>query len=406
MRERSSAALLMLRPALVVLLVTADPFLIGLALPDVMNGLGVRAEQLNRGTAVLSVYLVGAAVGVWTTGRTRVHLGGWWPAPTLLGFALASAVAGSVHRLAPFLVARGLQGLAAGALVPVVWRAVDDARRALVALAACAVPALGPLLGIFLLSAWSWRAVCWTEAILALALAWRWWHTRGVSEAAGADIGRPNRQVIAAGAVAGLAATGLAALVVYVPLFTRTTRDPHSASEAGAISLRGLFGFAVVAVAVLMLRPTATRRLIVVGLLLAVGGLCGLSFWNGTTLRGIGCWFELIAVGAGLGLVCLPLAAWCGGAARAAGAALLGAGLGLAALTADGLIVFHDRMRHVLDPEDLCPTAPAQCAEYEHAAREAVLDQLRAVFVGAALCVAAAAVIAALLLRAPRRVPA
>jgi hypothetical protein len=100
------------------------------------------------------------------------------------------------------------------------------------------------------------------------------------------------------------------------------------------------------------------------------------------------------------------LAACCGGAARAAGAALLGAGLGLAALTAEGLIVFHDRMRHVLDPEDLCPTAPAQCAEYEHAAREAVLDQLRAVFVGAALCVAVAGAVALLLLRAPRRVPA
>jgi hypothetical protein len=230
-------------------------------------------------------------------------------------------------------------------------------------------------------------------------LAWRWWHTGGVSEAARADIGRPNRQVIAAGAVAGLAATGLAALVVYVPLFTRTTRDPRSASEAGAISLRALLTFAVVAFAMLVLRPRPSRPLIVFGLLLAAGGLSGMSFWNGTTLRGIGCWFELIAVGAGLGLVALPLAMWCGSAARAGGAALLGAGLGLAALTANGLMVFHDRMRHVLAPEDLCPTAPAQCAEYEHYAREAVLDQLRAVFVGAALCVALAATIAALLLR-------
>jgi MFS family permease len=355
---------------------------------------------------VLSVYLMGAAVGVWATGRTRVHVGGWWPAPTLLGFALASALAGSGSRLGPFLVARGLQGLAAGAAVPVVWRAVDDARRALVAVAACAVPAVAPVLGIFLLSAWSWRAVCWAEAVLALALAWRWWHTRGVSEAAGPDIGRPDRRVVAAGAVAGLAAAGLAAVVVYVPLFTRTTRDPHSASEAAAISLRGLVVFAAVAVAVLVLRPAATRRLIVAGLLLALAGLAGMSFWNGTTLRGLGCWFELIAVGTGLGAICWPLAACCGGAARAAGAALLGAGLGLAALTAEGLIVFHDRMRHVLDPEDLCPTAPAQCAEYEHAAREAVLDQLRAVFVGAALCVAVAGAVALLLLRAPRRVPA
>jgi MFS family permease len=396
----------MARPAVVVLLVTLDPFLFAMALPDVANGLGLRPSQLNRSTAVLAAYLIGAAVGVWWTGRTRVHRGGHWPAAALVVFALAAAWAGSVSSLAPFLLARTVQGLAAGAMVPVLWRAVDDARQALAALAACAVPALGPPLGMLVLSAWSWRAVCWGETVLALALAWRWWRSPGVSEAARGPLGRPTRPVIAAGVVCALAGAALAAVVVYIPVYTRTTRDPHSVNEAGFISLRAMAALGLVAVAVLLLRPPPARPLIVLGLLGTVGGLCGMSFWNGTTLRGVACWFELIAVGAGLGLVALPLAQWCGGAARAAGAAVLGAGLGLIALTSDGLVVFHDRMRHVLAPEDLCPTAPAQCAPYEHAAREAVLDQLRAVFVGAALCVAVAAVVVVCWLRPPRRVSA
>jgi hypothetical protein len=291
-------------------------------------------------------------------------------------------------------------------MVPVVWRAVDDARRAFAALAACAVPALGPPVGMFVLSAWSWRAVCWGEAVLALVLAWRWWHSPGVSVAARAPLGRPDRQVIVAGVVSALAGSALAAVVVYIPVFTRTTRDPHSVSEAGFISLRALFVLSLVALTMLVLRPPPARPLIVLGLLCAVGGLAGMSFWSGTTLGHLACWFELVAVGAGLGLLPLPLALRCGGAARAAGAALLGAGLGLIAVTADGLIVFHDRMRHVLAPDDLCPTAPAQCAPYEHAARDAVIDQLRAVFAGATLCAAVGTVLAALLLRDRRRVVA
>jgi MFS family permease len=396
----------MARPAVVVLLVTLDPFLFALALPDVANSLGLRPSELNRATAMFTAYLFGAAVGVWWTGRTRVHREGHWPAVALLVFAIASAVAGSADHIAPFLVARTVQGLAAGAMVPVVWRAVDDARRALVALAACAVPALGPPVGMVVLSVWSWRAVCWGETALALVLAWRWWHSPGVSEAGRAPLGRPTRAVIAAAVASALAGAALAAVVVYIPVFTRTTRDPHSINEAGFISWRALCALGLVAVVLLALRPPPTRSLIVVGLVCAVGGLSGMTFWNGTTLRGVGCWFELIGVGAGLGLAALPLAQWCGGAARAAGAALLGAGLGLIALTADGLVVFHDRMRHVLAPEDLCPTAPAQCAPYEHAAREAVLDQLGAVFAGAAVCAAVAAVVAGVLLHAPHRVPA
>jgi MFS family permease len=396
----------MLRPAVVVLLVTLDPFLFALAMPDVAEGLGLLPFQLNRATAVLSAYLLGAALGVCWTGRTRVHRAGHWPAAALLGFGLASAVAGSVSSTGLFLAARTLQGVAAGAMVPVVWRAVDDARQAWAALAACAVPALGPPLGMFMLSTWSWRALCWGEALLALTLAARWWRSPGVSEAGRAPLGRPDRQVIVAGVVAALAGSAFAVVVVYVPLFTRTTRDPHSVNEAGFISLRALLALALVAVAMLVLRPPPTRPVIVLGLLCAVGGLGGMSFWNGTTLRGMACWFELIAVGVGLGLVALPVATWCGGAARAAGAALLGAGVGLVGLTANGVMVFQDRMRHVLPPDDLCPTAAAQCAPYEHAARNALLDQLRAVFAGAALCVAVAAVLAALLLRARPRVAA
>jgi hypothetical protein len=113
----------------------------------------------------------------------------------------------------------------------------------------------------------------------------------------------------------------------------------------------------------------------------------------------------LLAVGGGLGLAAVPVAALrtegtprSGPVELAAGLAdwLLGIAVGLPLLTSRGLAVFRARMHGVLPPAALCPASPGQCAQYERAVRAAVLDQYRAVFAGAALCAALAATLVVL----------
>jgi hypothetical protein len=54
-------------------------------------------------------------------------------------------------------------------------------------------------------------------------------------------------------------------------------------------------------------------------------------------------------------------------------------------------------------PTDVCPSG-TQCAAYTRLLKEAGLEQLQTVFVGAAVCAAVAGVLAALLLRTRRPV--
>lgn len=216
------------------------------------------------------------------------------------------------------------------------------------------------------------------------------------------------RAAMVASALLGAA---LVATIVYVPLFSDSTRDHYSRTGAALLLLRLLILVPVGTFAGGWLLLWRSPRLITaIGALIAGGGLAVMSQWGVEALRGFGCTFALAAVGLGLGLTARPVhavlheaaptpavSAVLGMTARVAGMAI-----GLGALTSAGLVTYYSRMSVVFTPDELCPTAPAQCVEYEHAVRGAVLAQIQTVFAGAAVLVGLAAVLALLLFRPAR----
>ena len=80
--------------------------------------------------------------------------------------------------------------------------------------------------------------------------------------------------------------------------------------------------------------------------------------------------------------------------------------VGLSALTAVGLRVFYAKQRDIGSPLTLCPTSPGDCPRYEAATAAALLDELHAIFWGAGLCAAIAALLALTLLAPARGVTA
>jgi hypothetical protein len=79
--------------------------------------------------------------------------------------------------------------------------------------------------------------------------------------------------------------------------------------------------------------------------------------------------------------------------------------IGLSALTALGLRAFYRAQAEVESPAVLCPDDPLDCPPYAEAVQQTLLAQVHASLVGAAVCAASAAVLAALLLRGSPGLP-
>jgi hypothetical protein len=77
---------------------------------------------------------------------------------------------------------------------------------------------------------------------------------------------------------------------------------------------------------------------------------------------------------------------------------MVGMLLGISALATLGLRAFYRATQAIPPVAELCGR-PVACAAYRDALREAGIAQLHAVFVGAAVCAALAAIAALLLLR-------
>jgi MFS family permease len=165
--------------ALAVLLAAADTYVVVLALPDMMAGVGVGLDQLQRGAPILSVFLLGYLVVLALAGRASDVLG---RSPVLIGclltYAVGCLVTAEAHTLGVVLVGRGLQGLGAGGLVPPTLGLVADLwpqHRRSVPLGAVGAAqelgtVLGPLFGAAVLAVSGWRAIFWLNLALALAL--------------------------------------------------------------------------------------------------------------------------------------------------------------------------------------------------------------------------------------------
>jgi hypothetical protein len=222
------------------------------------------------------------------------------------------------------------------------------------------------------------------------------------------------------GAVAGRGAWGplvvnlfvgaaLIAALVDVPLFARITVYPASQLDAALVLLRFLVALPLGA----LLGGYATRHvppgvLTAAGMLLATGGFVVMSTWGLTSLRDAAATVPLVVAGLGFGLAVAPVNASLLAATDAAVhgvssamlvvARMVGMLVGISALTTIGLRRYYAVQADLPAPTDVCPSG-TQCAAYTRLLKEAGLEQLHAVFLGAAVCAVVAAVAALLTLR-------
>src|SRR3954468_23744480 len=165
---------------LAVLLTAADTYVVVLALPDILAGVGVGLDELQRATPVVGGFLLGYTATLPLLGRLADLRG---RAPVLVGcllvFALGSLLTATADSLGPAVLGRGLQGVGAGGLVPATLALVADRwppeRRALplgvVGAVQEAGAVLGPLAGAAVLAVADWRAIFWLNLLLGLGLA-------------------------------------------------------------------------------------------------------------------------------------------------------------------------------------------------------------------------------------------
>jgi MFS family permease len=217
----------------------------------------------------------------------------------------------------------------------------------------------------------------------------------------------------------------LMAALVDVPIFARATRFPDSQLQAALVLVRFLAAVPVGAVLGGLICGRLSHRLTAaLGMVLGSASLLLLGTWSASTLGDhlvLGGWhtpvggsdLELVLGGLGFGLAIAPVNAAVLGAVRESlhglasalvvVARMVGMLVGLAALTAVGLHRFFATTARIPSPIRLCPQTPTHCPAYDSLATAAVVDELHAIFTGAALCAGAAAVLSLALLQRPAR---
>ncbi|HEX5968821.1 MAG TPA: MFS transporter, partial [Intrasporangium sp.] len=162
-----------------VALAAADTYVVVLALTDMMAGVGIGVDALQRATPIISGFLLGYIAVLPLIGRLsdlldrrRVLLG------CLVVFVAGSAVTALATDLGVLVGGRVLQGVGGGGLVPATLALVADLwppdRRGTPLGVVGAVQelgsVLGPVLGAVIL-AWSgWRAIFWANVFAGLIL--------------------------------------------------------------------------------------------------------------------------------------------------------------------------------------------------------------------------------------------
>jgi MFS family permease len=155
-----------------VLLAAADTYVVVLALPDIMVGIGLDVDELHRAAPVVSGFLLGYVAMLPLIGRLSDLLG---RAPMLVAslvlFGLGSLLTAAAYDLGVVVLGRFLQGVGGGGLVPVTLSLVADLwpprRRGLPLGLVGAVQelgsVLGPLYGAAVLAVTDWRAIFWVN---------------------------------------------------------------------------------------------------------------------------------------------------------------------------------------------------------------------------------------------------
>ncbi|MGG5257764.1 MFS transporter [Phycicoccus avicenniae] len=265
-----------------VALAAADTYVVVLALTDMMRGVGVGIDSLQRATPIVSGFLLGYVAVLPLVGRLadlvdrrRVLLG------CLAVFVVGSMVTALAVELPVLVAGRVVQGVGGGGLVPATLALVADlwpaGRRGVPLGVVGAVQelgsVLGPVLGAAVLVVADWRAIFWVGALAGVVLA------VAVVVTGGGGVRRPRVLPTVLGALA--VATGWLALaapeslatsvelgVPFVPFGDATSR---LATPVGGVAVV----LTVLALAAVMHgRWAALRRVDLLGAAL-VGGALG-----------------------------------------------------------------------------------------------------------------------------------
>ena len=178
-RRPAGSALLALAAA-AVCFAAADTYVVVLALPDIMRGVGLSVEELQRAAPIISAFLLGYVAMLPLIGRIADVRG---RPPVLVAglvvFAFGSLVTALAVDLPMMVTGRFLQGLGGGALVPATLALVADLypveRRGVPLGVVSAVQelgsVLGPLLGAAVLAVADWRVIFLLNLVVGSVLA-------------------------------------------------------------------------------------------------------------------------------------------------------------------------------------------------------------------------------------------
>ncbi|GAA1674924.1 hypothetical protein GCM10009745_17530 [Kribbella yunnanensis] len=166
--------------SIAVAFAAADTYVVVLALPDLMSGVGLSADELQRAAPIISGFLLGYIAVLPLIGRIADVAG---RTPVLVGalmlFAVGSLITAVAYDLPLVVTGRFLQGVGGGGLVPATLALVADLwppqRRGLPLGVVGAVQelgaVLGPLLGAAVLAVADWRYIFWLNLVVAIVLA-------------------------------------------------------------------------------------------------------------------------------------------------------------------------------------------------------------------------------------------
>ena len=158
----------------------ADTYVVVLALPDMMNSVGVPIDELQRAAPIVSGFLLGYVAMLPLIGRIA-DLAGRVPVlvAALVLFAVGSLVTALAYDMPTMVAGRFLQGVGGGGLVPPTLALVADLypaeRRGVPLGVVSAVQELGsvvgPLFGAVVLAVADWRAIFLINLVVGVVLA-------------------------------------------------------------------------------------------------------------------------------------------------------------------------------------------------------------------------------------------
>ncbi|MGA9101977.1 MFS transporter [Aeromicrobium sp.] len=250
----------------------------------------------------------------------------------------------------------------------------------------------------------------WLLPLAAVAFAGFWWRQRTAPRPLVPRGALGSRPAWGALVVSFFIGASLIAALVDIPFFARLTVYRDSQLDAALVLLRFLIALPVGAVlGGWLLRRVPAHVLTAVAMLLSAVAFAHMATWDAESLKHQIETFSLVLGGLGFGLAIAPVNAalleHTEGPVHGVASALLivarmvGMLLGISALTTIGLHAFYDASSKIPPAAELCGGSASACQAYRDAVRDAGITQLHAVFVGAAVCAVAAAVLALVLLR-------